>query len=201
MLYLYDSAIAKDLQSAIDPSGQMNDHVKVMEADGVMGLMAQIEEDKVSFPLICLVRDSDLTIDTNRANFTRLHQGHVEVIDPETNEIYLEKSTPVELKYAIHILATNTADVDELVREVIFRYSSMYFITMKKPYEGNLSDIRFGVAIPPGTTIQRESGAGDYLKEGKLYESIIPIVCEGAVLLNYTKKHMTRLETQLKVET
>jgi len=199
MLYLYDNAIAADLQSAIDPHGGMNDHVKVMEPDGVIGLMAQLEEDKISFPLLCLIRSSDITIDANRSNFTRLHRGHAEIIDPKTNNLYLETANPIELKYAIHILATNTVDVDELTREIMFRYSSMYFITMKKPYEAEAS-FRFGVSIPPGSTITRESGANNYVKDGKLYESIIPIVCEGAVYFNYTPKHMTRTITQLKVE-
>lgn len=199
MLYLYDNAIASDLQSAIDPGGKMNNNVKIMEPDSIMGLLAQIEEDKISFPLICLVRDSDVTIDSARANFTRLHHGHVEVIDPVTNNLYLEKATPVELKYAIHILATNTADVDELTRELLFRYASMYFLTIKKPYEAEKS-FRIGISIPPGTTITRESGASNYVKEGKLYESILPIVCEGAVLFNYTPKHMTRSVTEIKVE-
>lgn len=200
MLYLYDNAIAEDLQSAIDPSGEMNNHVKVIEPDGVMGLMAQVEDDKISFPLVCVVRDSDITIDSARFNFTRLHSGHGEVIDPVTNNIYLEKATPIELKYGIHILATNTADVDELTREIYFRYASMYFLTMKKPYEAERS-FRFGVSIPPGTTIRKESGSSNYIKEGKLYESVIPIICDGAVMFSYTPKHMTRLENRVELKT
>ena len=199
MLYLYDNAIVKDLQDAIDPQGRMNANVKVMEADGAIGLLAQLEEDRISFPFICLMRDSDLTIDEKRSNFTRLHAGHVEVIDQKTNELYLEKAVPIDLRYSLHVLTTNTVDMDELVREIIFRYSSMYFITMDRPYEGERK-IRFGVSIPPGTQIRRESSVGDYIKEGKLYETIIPIVCDGAVMLNYTKKHAQRLTTELKVE-
>lgn len=200
MLYLYDNAIVKDLQDAIDPSGNMNANVKVMEPDGVIGLLAQLEEDKISFPFLCLMRESDISIDEKRSNFTRLHVGHVEVIDPQTNELYLERAVPIDLKYSLHVLTTNTVDMDELIREIIFRYSSMYFLTMDRPYEGERK-LRFGISIPPGTQLRRESGAGDYIKEGKLYETIIPLVCEGAVMLNYTKKHMTQLTTELKVET
>lgn len=200
MLYLYDNAIAKDLQSAIDPEGTMNSHVKVMDAQGIIGLMAQLEEDKIAFPLVCVMRDEDITIDQKRSNFTRAHSGHVEVIDPETNNLYLEKAIPIELKYALHVLTTNTADMDELVRELLFRYTSTYFITMDKPYEAK-SKIRFGISIPPGTQIRRESGAGEYLKEGKLYETVIPLNCEGAIMLNYTPKHMERMITEIEVKT
>ena len=198
MIYLYDNAIAKDLQSAIDPSG-MNANVRVMEADGIMGLMAQLQEDSISFPLICLVRDSDLTFDSTLSNFTRTHIGYADVIDPETNNLYLERSIPIQLKYGLHIFTTNTADMDELIREITFRYMAMYFLTIDKPYEGQ-TKLRFGVAIPPGTEIRRESSAGSYLKDGKLYESIIPLVCQGTVLLNYVPKHMTRLTTEIEVK-
>ena len=198
MLYLYDNAIADDLQSAIDPSG-MNANVRVMEADGILGLMAQLEEDKITFPLICLVRDSDLTFDNELSNFTRTHVGHAEVMDLSTNTLYLERSIPVELKYALHVLTTNTADMDELIREITFRYLSMYFLTIDKPYEGQ-SKLRFGVAIPPGTQIRRESGSGDYIKEGKLYESVIPLVCQGTVMLNYVPKHMIRVTADVEVK-
>jgi len=199
MLYLYDNAIAQDLQNAIDPSGQMNSNVKVMDADGIMGLLAQLQDDKITFPFICLVRDGDVTIDSSLSNFTRTHIGHAEVIDPATNNIYLEKSIPVELKYGLHIFATNTVDMDEIVREITFRYMSMYFLTIDKPYEGQ-TKLRFGVAIPPGTEFRRESGSGDYIKDGKLYETIIPLTCQGCVMLNYTPRHMTRLTTEIQAK-
>lgn len=200
MLYLYDNAIVEDLQNAIDPEGQMNSNVRAVDSASIMGIMAQLEEDKISFPLICVMRDENMTIDAARSNFSRLHCGHVEVIDPETNTIYLEKAIPVELNYALHVLTTNTADMDELVREILFRYSSMYFLTIDKPYEAT-SKLRFGVAIPPGTELRRESSNGEYIAQGKLYETIIPIQCDGAVLLDYTPKHMERLTTEMKVKT
>lgn len=200
MLYLYDNAIVEDLQKAIDPQGNMNQNIKAMNPGELIGLLAEIEEDKVSFPLVCVIRDEDITLDSNRANFARLHSGHVECFDPKTNNLYFEKSVPIELKYAIHILATNSADLDELTREIFFRYSSKYFITMKKPYEGKINDIRFGVSIPPGVTIRRESANSEYIKEGKLYESIIPITCDGAVWLSYTPRHMTRVVHDIELK-
>lgn len=196
MLYLYDNAIVEDLQSVLDAS-KMNANVRIMEADGIIGLMAQLEEDRITFPLICLARDSDLAFDSSLSNFTRTHVGNATVLDPETNMLYLEKSIPVELKYGLHILTTNTVDMDELVREITFRYMSKYFLTINKPYEGQ-TKLRFGIAIPPDTVIRRESGSGDYIKEGKLYESIIPLVCQGCVMLEYTPKHMVRLTTEVK---
>lgn len=200
MLYLYDNAIVEDLQSAIDSESQMSSNIRAVDTGSIVGVMAQLEEDKLPFPLICVMRDENMTIDANRSNFSRLHVGHVEVIDPETNTLYLEKAIPIELNYAIHVLTTNTADMDELVREILFRYSSMYFLTISKPYEAD-SKLRFGIAIPPGTELRRESTNGEYISQGKLYETIIPIKCDGAVLLDYTPKHMERLVTETKVKT
>ena len=89
--------------------------------------------------------------------------------------------------------------MDELVRAISFRYLSTYFITMDRPYEGQ-SKLTFGVSIPPGTQIKRDSSTGDYIKEGKLYESVIPLVLDGAVWLHYTPKHMTRTTAEIEVK-
>lgn len=199
MLYLYDNAIAKDLQLAIDDKSSMNSHVKVMDPGGLIGLLSQIEEDKLSFPILCLMRDDSIVLDSSRFNFTQSHFGHAEVIDPETNNVYLEQAIPIELRYALHILATNTADVDELIREILFKYTKQYFLTIDKPYESK-TKLRFGVAIPPGTEIQKQSSSGEYIKEGKLYESVVPLICEGAVYLNYTPKHIVRVDVNSQVD-
>ncbi len=199
MLYLYDDAIAEDLQGAISKSGNINGNVKVMESDEILGLLAQLEDDHIQFPFLCLVRDGNTTIDSTLSNFTRIHAGHAEIIDPETNNVYLERAIPVQLKYGLHIFTTNTADMDELVREITFRYMEMYFLTIQKPYEGQ-TKLRFGVAIPPGTEFQRESSSGSYIKEGKLYETIIPLTCQGCVMLKYVPKHMIRLAGEVKAK-
>lgn len=154
-----------------------------------MGILAQLQEDRITFPAIFLQRHNETPLDQSRFNFTRLHKGVPAVFDPETNNIYLEKAAPIELSYDLHVLTTNTADMDELVRELLFRYSSMFYITMQVPYESK-RNVRFGVAIKPNTSIQRKSGSSDYIEGGKLYESIVELECQGAVLINYTPRHL-----------
>lgn len=189
MLWCYDEAIVKDLINCIDPDGGLNNTVKMMGDDGLMGVYAQMQEDKIKFPAIFLNRHSDTPLDSKRYNFTRLHKGMPTTYDPEKNNIYLEKSIPIELKYDLHVLTTNTADMDELVRELTFRYASMYYITMQVPYESK-RNIRFGIAINPNTSITRKSGSADFLQSGSLHESIIELECQGAVMLHYTARHM-----------
>lgn len=189
MLWCYDEAITKDLSSCIDPDGRANSCVKMMGDEGMMGIFAQLQEDKISFPAIFLQRSSETPLDSRRFNFTMLHKGVPTTFDSETNNIYLEKAAPIELKYTLHVLTTNTADMDELIREILFRYSSMYYITMEVPYESKRK-IRFGISINPDTSIQRKSGTTEYVENGRLYESIMELECQGAVLLNYTPRHL-----------
>lgn len=191
MLWAYDEAITKDLSSCIDPSGGASSCVKMMGDDGMMGVIAQIQDDKISFPAIFLKRHDDTPLDPKRFNFTRLHKGVPAVYDSEKNDIYLEKMVPIELKYDLHVLTTNTADMDELIREILFRYTSMFYITMEVPYESKRK-VRFGVAINPDTSISRKSGVTDYVDSGRLYESILELDCQGAVMLSYTPRHMQR---------
>lgn len=189
MLWAYDEAIVNDLSSCIDPSSKANNTVKMMGDEGMMGVFAQLQDDKIKFPAIFLQRHADTPLDSKRYNFTALHKGVPAVYESEKNNIYLEKSVPIELKYDLHVLTTNTVDMDEMMRELIFRYSAMYYITMKVPYESK-RNIRFGIAINPNNPIQRKSGNSDYVSSGKLYESIMELDCQGAVMLNYTARHM-----------
>lgn len=198
MLWAYDKAIVEDLESCIDPSGKANNTIKVMGEEGMMGVFAQLQEDRITFPAIFLQRDSETPLDSSRANFTRLHKGVPCVFDSEKNNIYFEKAVPIQLKYSLHALTTNTADMDEIIRELLFRYSAMYYITMQVPYESK-RNIRFGISINPDTPIRRNSGVTEYIENGKLYESIIELECQGAVMLHYTPRHLQGIVTDKNI--
>lgn len=192
MLHYYDNAVAADLAKALDPSSEVNKIVKVMEPDGIIPLIAQMKEDQIDFPLVCLFRNSEVPISTDQINFTRVNKGVPTGYDPDTNNIYLEKAIPVELGYKLVILSTNTADADEFAKEILFRYSSVFFITMDLPYEVD-RQVRFGITIEPGSSITKDSGVLEYIQGGTLYQTTISLKCQGAVLLSYTPKHVQRL--------
>lgn len=191
MLWIYDDAIVQDLINCINPDGGMSSTVKVLGEEGIMGILAQMQEDKIKFPAIFLERLAETPLDPKRYNYTRLHKGVPAVLDTETNNLYLEKAAPIELTYNLHVMTTNTVDMDELVKELLFRYSSMYYVTAKVPYESDRK-IRFGIAINPDTSISKKSGSSNYVESGKLYESIIELDCQGAVMLSYTPRHIQR---------
>lgn len=184
MLYLYDEAIAKDIKASFtDEMG--NSEVKVVDPAGAVDLLAQIQEDSVRFPVVVLTRDPVYSIDTQRTNFTRMHSGVLTVMDNETNQLYYEKAIPIRLKYNLTVLATTTVDADELVKELLFKYLQMYYLSIRLPYEADRI-IRFGISITAETDIQQTSSSFEYLSAGKLYQTVIPIVCEGCVLVSYT---------------
>ena len=111
MIYVYDNAICDDLNKSINAESGANDIVKVMDVSKVLDLIAQIKEDRVAFPLMCLVRHPDTPVDNSLTNFSRLHGGIPVCYDPEGHDIYFEKSLPIKLEYDLIILGTNTADV------------------------------------------------------------------------------------------
>lgn len=190
MLYLYDQVIAEDLSRCIDPDSGAETHVKVIGPEGVLPVIAQIQEDKIKFPLLCLFRN-DSTIDTRRTNFTAMKFGVATVVDPTTHMIYSEKVMPINLSYELTVLATNTVDMDEIIKELLFHYSNTYFMTIKSlPYESNRS-LKFGVVVD-AESIKKTSGALEYIQGGALYQTQLTLNCEGAVYLSYTPKHLLR---------
>lgn len=191
MIYLYDRAIAKDIRDSfnIDEVGSAP-VVTVVDPESSIDIAAQVKEDRISFPIISLTRNEDTPIDMERCNFTRAHKGVAAVVDPKTNKLYYERAIPIKLSYELTILTTNTADMDEIVREFLFKYTTMYFLTITLPYECNRK-VRFGISIDTNANISRRSGASEYIKEGKLHESVIPLKCEGCVLVSYTSAKLT----------
>lgn len=196
MLYLYDRALVKDLKESFNPENVENPVVKVIDPEGVIGLAAQIQNDEIKFPVVALERDQDTPIDQDRWNFTRAHKGVVSVFDNKTNQLYYEKAVPIKLSYELTLLTTNTADMDELFREILMKYISMYFLKIKLPYECERY-VRFGVTIDYDN-IQRSSGSFDYIEGGKLYQTIVPLRCEGCVLVTYTPVKLKRSEIQIQ---
>lgn len=193
MLYLYDNAICEDLNRSLNGDNVGTDTVKVVDPDLSIDVISQIRNDDMQFPAIVVTRGSDYAIDTTRMNFTRLHKGVSTVIDPETNNIYDEKALPIDLNYNLTILATNTADQDELTREIVFKYTDMYFLTIQLPYESDRK-VRFGVTLDWNQSIENTSRALEYIQNGKIYQTIVHLHCEGCVLVTYTAKKLMRFD-------
>ena len=192
MIYLYDNAICDDLRKSFNPDNVPNPVVSVVSPEQVVSIAAQIQDDKLSFPIIALTRDpNSVQIDQNRMNFTRAHFGVSTVIDNETNEIYYEKAIPMTLKYSLTVLTTSIADQDEIIRELLFKYIHQYFLKIKLPYESPRK-IRFGVRITSETDIDYSNGASEYIESGTLYQAIIPLHCDGCVMVTYTPMKLRR---------
>lgn len=190
MLYVYDQAIIDDIKSSID-SDNANPNVVMADEETYQGLIAQIKDDTITYPLILVVRDSDTPIITELWNFSRAQFGVPAAFDNKTNNIYYEKALPVDIAYTVRILATNTADVDELARELFYKYLSMYFLTVRLPYESDRK-VRFGIETDLGYGIKRESGSFEYIKTGALYQSTIHLKTNGCVMLSYSPRHLQR---------
>ena len=190
MLYVYDEAIAEDIANCINPKANMNDMVKVIGPEGIMPIIAEMKEDKIQFPLICLMRNAETPIDTQRTNFRRMQRAVPAVVDTKTNMIYDEKAIPIKLGYTVSILTTNTADSDELLREMLFKYIDGYFVTIQLPYEFDRK-VRIGIDINH-ESIEKKSGNLEYIQGGKLYETSFDINCEGAMIVTYVPRHICR---------
>lgn len=196
MVYLYDNCICDDLMRSFNPDNVPNPVVKVVDPEGALGLAGQIQDDTIKFPIVSLSRNQSIDIDTDRSNFSQSHTGIQSVMDVETNELYYERAVPIKLAYDLTVLTTNTADMDEIVKELIFKYTSMYFLQFRLPYECK-RQVRFGVTIDSSKSIEQKSGVFEFLNEGQLYQTMIPLRCEGCVLVSYSKAKLTTTTTDV----
>ena len=198
MLWVYDNSIVEDLKNSFDKDEYGNCVVSVVPPEDILSIAAQVQDDKIHYPLIALSRGENIPIDNDRMNFTRLHKGVATVFDKETNNIYYEKVMPIKLQYTLVCMGTNTADVDEMIRELMFKYASQYFITVQIPYESKRK-IRCGLRVDPSEDIQWYSTTSNYLQEGKLHSAGITLHVDGAVMVHYTPEHLRRLGTEIEI--
>lgn len=195
MIWCYDNAIVDDLkQSFTDEYGSCA--VSIVPPDNIVDIAAQVNDDKIQFPIIAISRESTISVDSSRTNFTALHQGMPVVFDPKRNEYYNEKVIPLDLSYTLVAMSTNTADVDELMRELIFKYTDQYFLTIRVPYESKRK-IRFAIRISPDSSIEWYTTTSNYLAEGKLHSAGISLRIDGAVMMTYTPVKLRRLEVEI----
>lgn len=192
MIYLYDRAIVDDLNKSFNSAAGMASSVKVIDPEGAISVLSQIQNDTLTYPAVVLDRQ-DPQVDERRTNFTRMHDGVPAFFDSDDNMIYSEKAIPINLSYKLTVLTTNTVDMDEILRELLFKYINMYFLHITVPYEGERK-FRFGVCITDADNIQRDSGSFEYINEGKLYESSLTLRCEGCVLVTYSQTKLPYVE-------
>lgn len=198
MLWIYDQAIVEDLKKSFNTNNVPNPAVSVIDPDHAIDLAAQVQDDKIKFPIVALTRQPSVPIDNSLRNFTKTKKGIITTFDNDTNMLYSERSMPVKLSYELSAFATNQADIDEIIRELLFKYSSMYFLTATVPYESKRK-IRFGVVADTGTGIEIASAASAYISEGKLYASSIILNCEGCVIVHYVPRKMRRIGSETVV--
>lgn len=193
MLWVYDNAIVDDLRKSFNPDNVPNPSVHVIDPENAVGLAAQVQEDKIQLPIVALTRNSPISIAEAIRNFTKTKKGLATTFDNKNNLIYHEKSIPVDLSYELSVFTANTADMDEIIRELIFKYSSKYFLTVTIPYESKRK-IQFGISMDT-TDIEIQSASSSYLTDGKLYASAITLKCEGCVLVHYIPRRLQRTGT------
>lgn len=198
MLYLYDDAIVEDLKYVINPENIKNPAVTVFSGEEVAGVAAMLQNDELHFPIICLKRN-DYSKDPLRCNFTWQHRGVATVMDREKNELYYERRIPIKFSYTMAVYGVNQAQMDEIVRELIFHYSDMFFLAIDLPYEDSKM-IRFGVQTPVDLEVKTASGFSEYVESGSLYETDIEIEVLGAFLVEYVPVKLKRSVIHTTVE-
>lgn len=196
MIYKYDNALKKDLERSFNPENAPNPAVRVVGVENFISIASQIQNDEISFPLVAINRSDDWEIDTDLSNFTRMHRGITSVVDDKTNQVYDEQQIPIKLSYDLHVLTSNQADMDEMLRELIFKYTNMYYLTIKLPYEVNRK-IKFGLVM--SGEIQKSSSSTEHSQSGQIYESILTLDTQGCMLVNYKPRSLIRFENEIEI--
>lgn len=177
-VYLYDDAIIADLRRIFN-----NPDIYITPADNVFRTLANAKNDKIKFPLISLERVNWSLLDSSHAmKFSGIGIEY----DEANNKVAAMKAMPIRINYLLDIWTKHREENDDIMREIIWYYSTHPTLKVEIPYSLNIQhnfNIRFDPDITDNSDIVEHKNRGEYFRQS------ISLYIDDAYLWKGTKDH------------
>lgn len=126
--YLYDNAFVEDLRNII-----RDDRISILPPSNMFNVVALTEEDKIQLPVISLQRPNWSIID-DRISHAQIHSGIMTSYDEDTERFKSVQTIPIRINYLIDVWTKNRETNDNIMRELIWYYTTHPTLSIKIPY-------------------------------------------------------------------
>lgn len=166
-VYKYDESIINNLRKIIN-----DDRIYIVPTDNVFSLIARLSSDEIKLPLISLTRIG-WSLSDNKSHVLKFDgaKAEFEYSDADKEEIESIKSLqsiPISINYQMDIWTKDRIDNDNLLRELIFYYSTHPTLLVDIEYDLNIKhrfNIFFDGDIIDNSDIVEHKNRGEYYRQ------------------------------------
>lgn len=189
-LYLYDNAIIEDIRRIFNDS-----RVHITIPDYEFSTLARIDKDRVTLPAISLVRTGWSLTDARP--HTMKFDGATLRYEKDIKKFRSIQVIPIRINYLIDIWSKTRRENDDIMRELIFYYSTHPTLEITVPYDLNINHV-FNIFF--NNDIEDNSDIVSHKERGEYYRQTISMYTDDAYLWKSSARYPT-VVSKLTVET
>lgn len=178
--YLYDQAVVDRLRK-ITGDGRIH----VIDPDQAVTFLAQFSKDKVKFPAIVLSRKSVSLLDYK--NQVVALKGQTARVG-EDNILVKAKLIPMRIEWNLDIYTVDRYSCDEIVRELIFYFTSSPRFEVEVPYQLDIKQ-NFDVFLSP--EIADNTDLIEFPNRGEFFRETLSLWTENAHMFSSHRQYQT----------
>lgn len=181
----YDVAIIEDLRQILQ-----DDRIHIVPPENFFRLLARIDNDKVEFPAISVVRRGWSLSDSHphMMKFDGTLLSH----DNEANEYIRLQAIPISISYQMDVWTKTRLENDNIMRELIFYYSTHPTLNVKVPYGQKTYYHKFNVFFD--SDIEDNSDIANHMNTGEYFRQTISFYTDDAYLWKSSSRGPTTIE-------
>lgn len=171
MVYLYDNAIIQDLRRIIN-----DNRVTITPYDNLIRTIAKSENDIITLPIISIARNG-WSIRDERPHAMKF-TGEFSGLD-DNKDVVNTYAIPIRIDYTMDVFTKTRLDNDNILRELIFYYSTNPTLSITIPY-GLTANKNFNIIF--GNDIEDNSDIINHKNIGEHFRQTIPFYVDDAYL-------------------
>jgi hypothetical protein len=170
-VYLYDDAVAGYFRNIL------GDTVMIQPPENAIRNTAQLEGDRMKFPLVSLNR-TGYSIRSEEWNFNAVHQG-APVRIKDNNNLTMARTIPIRIEYQVDVFTVDKQLNDELTRQLVFYITAHPTNTVDVPYDIDIQH-KYNIFLNPD--IVDNSDTVNHVNNGVLFRTTFTMYCPDAYL-------------------
>lgn len=190
---LYDQAIVNDFRRIFH-----NGNIFISDTEETFDLLAKVDRDDIKFPIISLTR-TGWSLTDNRPHSLKFEGSVVDIReatdDPDEDYKIVRRiqAIPIIINYNIDVWTESRRQNDDIMRELIFYYSTSPTLSVKVPYGAKICH-HFNLFF--NSEVEDNSDIPAHKNRGRYFRQTIGMYTDDAYLWNT----FTRLPTVVREE-
>lgn len=160
MFYMYDTAIVDNLRSLVN-----DDRIYICPTDNVFRILARLDSDEIKLPIISLLR-TNITLLSSQHSMR--FNGGIAQINELTGDVDRLQSMPIRINYLLDVWTRTREENDNIIRELIFYYSTNPTLEVTIPYGLNIKhkfNLFFDDNVEDNSDIVEHKNRGEYFRQ------------------------------------